>query len=139
MVIVNKTVIRIIRCFRGALLVLIAGTALIACTSANLELKKGPVVAGILKDGKYIGRANLDWRNVAEVEVTIEKGRIAHIRVIKHKHGPDKKYCADEIVQRILKAQSTAVDAVTGATVSSRVITGAVQDALNKAVRSAPE
>jgi uncharacterized protein with FMN-binding domain len=139
MVKVNTAVIRITRYLGGALLMLIAGITLIACTSANLELKKGPVVAGTLRDGKYIGRANLDWRNAAEVEVTIEKGRIAHIRVIQHKHGPQQKYSADEIVQRILKAQSTAVDAVTGATVSSRVITGAVQDALNKAVLASPE
>lgn len=139
MVKINTIMIQIARCIGGALLMLLAGMTLISCTSANLELKKGPVVAGRLKDGIYIGRANLDWRNAAEVEVTIEKGRIAHIRVIKHKHGPDKKYNADEVVQRILSAQSTDVDAVTGATVTSRVITGAVQDALNKAVLSSPQ
>jgi uncharacterized protein with FMN-binding domain len=135
----NNAVKQVVNYLLGALLILLVGTINVACSSANLELKKGSVPAGKLKDGRYIGRANLDWRNTAEVEITVEKGMITHIRVIHHKHGPDKKYSADVIIQRIIKAQSTDVDVVTGATVTSRVITGAVQDALNRALLSSPE
>ena len=135
----NIPVKQVTRYLGSALLILFASTINVVCSSANLELKKGPVPAVKLKDGRYVGRANLDWRNIAEVEITIKKGRITHIRVIWHKHGPDKKYSANVIIQRIIKAQSTDVDVVTGATVTSRVITGAVQDALNRALLSSPD
>ena len=135
----NTSVIQVAKYLGCVLLILLAGIIIAACASANLKLKKGPVADSKLKDGKYVGRANLDWRNTAEVEITVKKGRISHIRVIRHKHGPGKKFKAYEIIQRIKNAQSTDVDVVTGATVTSRVITGAVQDALNKAVLSSPE
>ncbi|MDY6971923.1 MAG: FMN-binding protein [Thermodesulfobacteriota bacterium] len=107
--------------------------SIIACASSNLELPKYFFEQIKLKDGTYHGKANLDWRNSAEVEVTIKGDRVIDIRILKHRHGPGKKFSADEIIRKILDQQSTRLDAISGATVTSNVITGAVQNAINKA------
>ena len=86
---------------------------------------------GGLKDGIYKG-SYWGWPNRAVVSVTIEEGKIKSIDVLKHQawrggiaEGP--------VVESIIATQSTSVDAVSGATNSSRVIMNAVQDAIEKA------
>ncbi len=84
-----------------------------------------------LKDGIYKG-SYWGWPNRAVVSVTIAEGKIKNIDVLKHQawrggiaEGP--------VVESIIATQSTSVDAVSGATNSSRVIMNAVQNAIEKA------
>jgi len=73
--------------------------------------------------------------NSATVRVTISEGKVVDIELIKH-FASWKGDKANEIIsERIVAEQSTDVDAVSGATHSSRVIMNAVQEALEKACR----
>ena len=64
------------------------------------------------------------------LDVTIEDHEIKKIEIIDQKSGPG--YEAREVIDRIIQAQSLDVDAVTGATGSSKCIKIAVQNALQK-------
>jgi NosR/NirI family nitrous oxide reductase transcriptional regulator len=67
--------------------------------------------------------------------VTIEDGAITAIEVIEHNEHEEKFWGrpVSLIPQRVIDAQSTDVDTVTGATMTSRGIIEAVEDALAQA------
>ena len=68
------------------------------------------------------------------VEVSITNGRIVDIRMTHHGGGGEKyAEMVKPLITRILEKQSTDVDAVTGATVSSNHLKKAVKNALQKA------
>ena len=68
------------------------------------------------------------------VNVTVEEGKISRVKMTHH-GGGGEKYAAmvDPLIDRIVKKQSTDVDGITGATVSSDNLRKAVDDALKKA------
>ena len=67
--------------------------------------------------------------------VNIKDGRIIKIELLEHTTWKGK--LAESIIpDRIIQKQSTKVDAVSGATISSRVIMNAVQHAINKATQN---
>ena len=102
--------------------------------AVNTPVLGGPVAHERLVDGVYEGSAE-GGPNKATVKVTIEDQKIVDIEVLEHKAMLGKK--AEPIVpQRMIDAQSTDVDAVSGATNSSKVLMNAVQDALVQAYRS---
>ena len=89
----------------------------------SLDLKKLP-------DGTYVG-ASLGYKGDVKVTVTLQKGRIADIKV---EHKEDIERNATKIVpQRIIEAQGLKVDAVTGATTTSNALIAATFEALKKA------
>jgi uncharacterized protein with FMN-binding domain len=91
----------------------------------------GPVDGERLADGVYEGRDKAG-PNKAVVKVRVQDGKIIEIEIVKHRAWKGKK--AELIIPgRIIERQSTKVDAVTGATNSSRVIMNAVQKAVEKA------
>ena len=84
-----------------------------------------------VKDGTYTG--SYDARLVAAtVKVIIEGGKITDIKLVKHKN--DRGKAGEAVVDEILKQQRPDVDAVSGATNSSRIIMKAVENALEKGV-----
>lgn len=94
-------------------------------------LLTGPVNNEKLTDGAYEGSYKAG-PNKALVRVTIKEGKLVEIEIVKHRAWKGKK--AESIIpRRIIENQSTRVDAVTGATNSSRVIMNAVQRAIEKA------
>lgn len=109
----------------GALL----AAAIVGCATA--QIIGGPVSDNRLKDGTYEGAAaNGPVRVVARVE--IGKQRIVDIELIEHRNW--RGLAAEKIIrQRIMDAQSTRVDAVSGATASSVAIMNAVEAAVRKA------
>ncbi|MDQ0222340.1 FAD-dependent oxidoreductase [Streptococcus moroccensis] len=86
-----------------------------------------------LKNGTFIGTGEGQHGNY-DVEVQILDGKLLSVKVLGD-HGspayPDN--AASLIPGRIVAAQSTEVDAVSGATVSSHAIMDAVKDAMKKA------
>jgi uncharacterized protein with FMN-binding domain len=95
------------------------------------SVSRGPVDHQKLVDGVYEGRARAG-PNKAVVKVTIKDKRIAEIEIVKHRAWKGRK--AEPIIpRRIIENQSTKVDAVSGATNSSRVIMNAVQKAIENA------
>ncbi len=80
------------------------------------------------EDGIYKGRyENYRWKN--EVEIRIEDGRIIDI-VVNDAQREDQGELEGKMTDAVLEAQSTQVEVVSGATVSSRAYLKAVEDAL---------
>lgn len=92
----------------------------------------GPLHPDRVRDGTYEGSASA-WPNSAKVKVTIAEGKIAKIDLLSHFSSWIGNKAEEAVPARIIERQSTSVDAVTGATNSSRVIMNAVQDAVEKA------
>jgi len=84
-------------------------------------------------DGTYHGEA-MGYGGIVAVTVTVEGGAVTDITVDSHE-GEDAAYyaIASGVVQTILSAQSTDVDTVTGATLSSGAILAAVGQCLEEA------
>lgn len=95
------------------------------------EAVGGPVDSDRLHNGVYEGEYR-DGPNRAHVAVTIESGRIVDIDVKRNVASWIGKKADPAVPERILTAQSTTVDAVTGATHSSNVIMNAVEQAIQK-------
>ena len=80
-----------------------------------------------MENGQYEGEYTLFPVKV-EVLVTVKDHAIIDIEILKHRNGKGSK--AEVIIDDVIREQSILVDAVTGATVSSRAILKAVEDAL---------
>lgn len=112
------------RAGRALLLLWITG-----CVASGIG---GPVRAGELRDGVYKGEFK-SFPNSAHVRVTVARGRIENVEILSWFGSGIGRKANDVIPGRIVAEQSTAVDAVTGATNSSRVIMNAVEVALRDA------
>lgn len=85
-----------------------------------------------LKDGVYTGTGN-GFGGPLTVQVTIKAGKITDIQITDTKDGEEFLQKASQVIKRIIAAQSTNVDTVSGATYSSVGIIEAVRNALAKA------
>jgi len=81
-------------------------------------------------DGKYEGTHKV-FPISAVVEVTVKEHKITGIDLVKHQNGQGG--AAEAIPGKVVEAQSLQVDAVSGATLSSKVILLAIEDALKNA------
>jgi uncharacterized protein with FMN-binding domain len=91
------------------------------------EMSFSEVNVSSLADGIYIGECDVDVI-YARVEVTIQKGAIADIKILEHRN--ERGGNAEAIIDRIIEEQRLDVDAVSSATNSSKVIRKAVENAL---------
>lgn len=90
----------------------------------------------MVKDGRWIGSCSTSLVS-AETAVTVTNHRINNIDILRHDCGLGKP--AEAIVDRVIAAQSLQVDAVSGATGSSKVILKSIEVALKKGMEgSAP-
>ena len=105
--------------------------AFVAACSTGKAIIGGPISHANLKDGNYYGTASNGPVRV-KARITISDQKITDIELIEHRTwrgGP-----AEGIIPyRIIESQSTKVDAVSGATMSSVAIMNAVEDAIQKA------
>lgn len=87
------------------------------------------------KNGTYQGEAEGFGGTVA-VEVKVEKEKITAIEIVSaQKEDGAYLSMAKDIIPKIIEAQSTDVDTISGATFSSTGIKNASQEALEKAVK----
>ena len=110
----------------------ITGLFLLALGCASTPTpKRGPLNPELVADGVYDGSATV-WPVKAVVQVAVENRRIARIDIMEHRTmlgGP-----AEEIIPaKIIEKQSTNVDAVSDATMSSEAIMNAVESAIEGA------
>jgi uncharacterized protein with FMN-binding domain len=102
----------------------------LGCASTP-TLERGPFNSDFVTDGVYEGSATI-WPVKAVVKVAVENRRIARIDILEHRTmlgGP-----AEEVIPaKIIEKQSTDVDVVSGATMSSNAIMDAVQLAIEGA------
>lgn len=80
-----------------------------------------------ITDGIYVGKYSITPVYV-EVEVTVTEYKITNIKIIEHENGLGGK--AEKIVDDVISRQSLEVDAVSGATVSSKCIIKTIENAL---------
>lgn len=110
---------------------LIAMLAALTFGCAKAQILGGPIALSDLKDGIYEGKAKNGPVNVV-AKVTVQDLRIANIQLIEHRNWKGK--AAENIIpERIINQQSTRVDVVSGATMSSTAIMNAVEAAVQKA------
>ncbi|WP_313371116.1 FAD-binding protein, partial [Sedimentibacter sp.] len=87
----------------------------------------------ILKSGEYIGK-DRGIGGPIEVKVNVQNKKIMNIDVVYHNETKGVSTNAIKTVtDRIVKNQTTDIDTVSGATVTSKAIINAVKDALIKA------
>ena len=114
-------------------------TVFFALVAALLSLAAScamaPVPAAVMPDlsakadGVYTG--GYDGGLVkATVSVALTAGRIASIRIVKHDCSPIGKK-GEAVVNRVVERQTLQVDAVSGATGSSKVLLKAIEAALS--------
>ena len=113
------------------------GMAFMICAVLLSGCAQTPVIGAPLDhvklvDGIYEGSYKA-WPNSALVKVEIRGNTIMGIEIVEHRAWKGKK-SESLISERIIRNQSTNVDAISGATNSSRVIMNAVQKAIEKAL-----
>ena len=80
-----------------------------------------------VEDGVYEGQCDTGVVRV-RVQVTVRDHRLESIELLEHENGRGAP--AEAILDQMVQEQTTAVDAVSGATCSSKVIRKAVENAL---------
>ena len=82
-------------------------------------------------DGTYEGTAETPLVKVT-VEVSVQDHVIRDIRLLRHENGRGTP--AETMLSEMLRRNTSEVDTVSGATLSSKVIRAAVRDALAKGI-----
>ena len=80
-------------------------------------------------DGTYEGTAETPLVKVT-VEVTVQEHALREIRLLRHENGQGAP--AEAMLPEMLSRNTSEVDSVSGATLSSKAIRAAVRDALAK-------
>ena len=86
----------------------------------------------LVADGDYLGVFEAGGYPY-EVEVSVTGHRIMKINVINNRSGEHAQK-AEEVTERIIADQSLQVDAISGATTTSKALIKAVENALRAAV-----
>ena len=89
------------------------------------------------KDGTYTGAITKTTKGDFQVSVVVQNGRIANINILTQ---PDEEFSRNinktalpKYVEKAIKAQSTDITLVSGASETFKGFKGSLQDALNKA------
>jgi len=83
-------------------------------------------------DGEYTGEFPFTQKYLYKVRVTVKSGRIEDIEVLENGTGNEYAEKGLRVIPRMLEKQSPDVDAVSGATVTSKALMKCVERALNK-------
>lgn len=113
-----------------AILAIILCILIFGCSTAYKSLTATMPDLASKADGVYRGNYNLSGAPVkATLDVTIQNQKIVKIEIIQHFCSPFGKK-AEKIIDSIIDSQNLNVDAVSGATASSKTILKAVENAL---------
>ncbi len=136
----KKITIIVIVCFVIFSLLITGGIIICGNISNNFKKLKneqfGTISLHEVKDGVYFGSFHC-FPLTAEVNVTISSHQITKIDILKHENG--KGEAAEAVVDAVVEEQTLEVDAITGATYSSKIILLAIEDALKNAVEQSRE
>jgi uncharacterized protein with FMN-binding domain len=114
---------------KGRLIGAIAALAIGLCSCASVAggERPNPDLASI-PDGTYTGEVDVFIVHVT-AEVTVASGLITAFELLEHRCS-DHGRPAEALVAQVLEKQSFELDAVSGATLSSKAILNAGKDAL---------
>lgn len=128
----NSKKIRIIVC---AVLLIVFSSAV--CISSYLDdIRQINILTpelSSLADGDYKGEYTILPVDV-EVKVSIENNQISNVEILKHFNGLGKQ--AEAVIPLVLNQQSLDIDSVSGATVSSKCILKAIENAMIKGLNN---
>jgi len=103
---------------------------IIGCSTTYKNLQPSLPNLNNIQNGTYRGEYSLPKTPVSAVlDVTVQNHVLTAIKIIEHKCSPIGKK-AESIIDRVIERQSLDVDAVSGATGSSKTILMAVENAL---------
>ncbi|WP_026888960.1 FMN-binding protein [Clostridium beijerinckii] len=105
-----------------------------ALSQAEINVSSTANNQGKYNDGTYDGIGQGKSPNL-KVAVTVKDDKITNVEIVSNNETKGKEALA-VIPSEIIEKQSTEVDAVSGATMTSKGIIMAVNDALNQAVRN---
>jgi uncharacterized protein with FMN-binding domain len=119
------------RLIRFTLLAVLALAGITGCKHlADIKaLQIADVAFSDVKNGTYESLQD-NGMVTAKVSATMVGGVMTELKLLQHNHGPG--HGADAIIAKVLDKQSLAVDAVAGATYSSKVVLKAIETALDK-------
>jgi uncharacterized protein with FMN-binding domain len=83
-----------------------------------------------LDDGKYSGAFEYESRKI-RVEVEIKDQSISNINILERDKGSHTTMAAEQIPNKIIRQQNNSIDAISGATTSSKAILKAIENALD--------
>ena len=122
-------------CFLILAAIIVVGKYLISVKNYQKvvkELKIGSIDLSKVSDGEYSGNCDVDYI-YAKVIVTVKNNKIVNINLSEHRN--EKGKTAEVIPDMVVKAQSTQVDTVSGATNSSKAILKAIENALASGIQ----
>lgn len=96
----------------------------------NAEIKD--IDLNQVADGKYLGEFSYS-KSHCKVEVTVNNHRIDDIRILENGENDHAKK-AEAVVGRVLDEQKVNVDAIAGATTTSKALLKAVESALDSGI-----
>ena len=103
---------------------------IIGCSTAYKSLTAKMPDLILKADGIYRGNYDLSGTPVDVIlDVAIQNQKITKIEIVKHSCSPIGKK-AEKIIDQIIAVQNLDVDAISGATASSKAIIKAVENAL---------
>ncbi len=114
----------------------------VACVSLSREHQEAQnleiynIDFGNLQDGTYRGiyeGGMYKWR-ASEVQVTVFSGNVTAIELLKNTEDRPPEF-TNELFKGVIEQQSLQVDAISGATLTSKAYLKAVENALIKAER----
>lgn len=112
------------------LLLFISVKIIVGCTIERVQnISVDMPDLSYVSDGTYIGEYSVTPVYV-KVEVSIKNHQLIDIAILQHNNGLGSS--AEHIVNDIIKKQSLNIDAISGATVSSKCILKAVENAIEK-------
>ncbi len=82
-----------------------------------------------IKNGTYEGEYKI-FPVIAVVSIKVKNHKITEIEIIKHREGKGEK--AEAIIEDVIRTQSIEVDTISGATLSSKCILKAIENALKR-------
>lgn len=112
----------------------LAGVGLLTANVLSLRAYRSMEISHVspdsLADGKYRGEAG-DGSYTYTVEVTVSGGIITSVRTLEGRDSLYVRY-AEGVYSRVMNMQSPSVDAITGATTTSKVLLKAVERAMGE-------
>ena len=123
----KKAIIIVCIAFVLLLVIGIIAVGIIVNRANNLSIQT-PALSEI-SNGKYIGEYSVPPVFV-KVEFTVEHHQITDVDILQHENGLGSP--AERLVNDVIQIQSLDVDAISGATVSSKCILKAIENALNR-------
>jgi len=103
---------------------------IMSCSTAYKNITAQMPDLSQLSDGIYRGMYDLSGTPIkVTVDVNVQNNRITNIEITEHFCSPVGKK-AEKIIEQIIEKQNLNIDAVSGATASSKSIIKAVENAL---------